>query len=49
MDRPQAVAWSGKTVGVAATRVWRFEELDEGTLVRTEEAFAGVLARLSPR
>jgi uncharacterized protein YndB with AHSA1/START domain len=40
------VAWSGKTLGVKATHVWHFEQLDQATHVRTEEALRGTVARL---
>jgi hypothetical protein len=46
VDRPRLVAWTGKTFGVKAFHVWRLEPRDEATLVRTEETFDGVVARL---
>ena len=46
VDRPRLVAWTGKTFGVKAFHVWRLEPRDEVTLVRTEETFDGVVARL---
>jgi uncharacterized protein YndB with AHSA1/START domain len=46
VERPNLIAWTGKTLGIDAVHVWRFEPRDGGTLVRTEESWAGLLPRL---
>jgi carbon monoxide dehydrogenase subunit G len=40
------LAWSGRTLGIRALHVWTFEQTGEGTLVKTEESFGGLVARL---
>jgi uncharacterized protein YndB with AHSA1/START domain len=49
VERPRLVGWTGKTTGIRAAHVWELEPADGGTLVRTEESFDGVLARLLRR
>ena len=49
VDPPHAVAWSGRTLGVKATHVWRFEQEGDTTHVRTEEALKGLVARVLRR
>jgi uncharacterized protein YndB with AHSA1/START domain len=46
LERPQLVAWTGKTFGLNAIHVWRLEPRDGSTLVRTEESLEGLVARL---
>jgi uncharacterized protein YndB with AHSA1/START domain len=46
VERPNLIVWTGKTLGIDAVHVWRFEPRDSGTLVRTEESWAGLLPRL---
>jgi uncharacterized protein YndB with AHSA1/START domain len=46
VERPRAVAWTGRTTGIDAVHVWRLEPRDGGTLVRTEESWQGLLVRL---
>jgi uncharacterized protein YndB with AHSA1/START domain len=46
VERPRLIAWTGRTLGIDAVHVWRLEPRDGTTLVRTEESFAGVVARL---
>jgi carbon monoxide dehydrogenase subunit G len=46
VDRPRAIGWTGKTLGIAAVDVYRLEPKGAGTLVRTEESWDGLLARL---
>jgi uncharacterized protein YndB with AHSA1/START domain len=46
VERPRAVAWTGKTTGIDAVHIWRLEPRDGGTLVRTEESWQGLLVRL---
>ena len=40
------IVWTGKILGIRAVHVWIFEERTDGVLVRTEESFDGLLARL---
>jgi uncharacterized protein YndB with AHSA1/START domain len=49
VDAPHRIAWTGTTLGVGAAHVWRLRERDGATLVQTEEAFTGVVARLLRR
>lgn len=46
VERPRLIAWTGRTFGIRAVHVWRFEPRNGRTLVRTEESFDGVVARL---
>jgi carbon monoxide dehydrogenase subunit G len=46
VERPNLIGWTGKAPGIDAVHVWRFEPRDGGTLVRTEESWAGLLPRL---
>jgi hypothetical protein len=49
VERPRLIAWSGRTLGIDAFHVWRLEPRDGATLVRTEETFDGLVARLLRR
>jgi uncharacterized protein YndB with AHSA1/START domain len=46
VDPPRAIAWTGRTFGIGALHVWRFEPANGGTRVQTEETFDGLVARL---
>ena len=46
VDRPREIGWSGRTMGIIAVHVYRLESSGEGTKVRTEESFDGLIARL---
>lgn len=48
VDALKRLAWSGKTLGIRAVHVWKFEKKDEGTHVHTEESFDGFIVRLFP-
>lgn len=43
---PERIVWTGRTRGVRAVHVWSFEQRAEGTYVRTEESFNGLLAQI---
>jgi hypothetical protein len=43
---PRRVAWSGKTFGLKAMHVYALEARNGATLVRTEESYDGLVARL---
>lgn len=45
---PARLAWTGKTMGIRAVHVWRLTPQGEGTHVRTEESFDGLIVRLLP-
>jgi uncharacterized protein YndB with AHSA1/START domain len=49
VERPRLISWTGRTFGIDAVHVWRLEPRDGTTLVRTEESFDGVVARLLRR
>jgi hypothetical protein len=46
VEPPRAVEWTGRTMGIKAFHVWRLEPRNGKTFVRTEESFAGLVARL---
>jgi hypothetical protein len=46
VEPPRRVVWTGKTMGIRAVDAFAFEPHDGGTLVRQEESWAGVIARL---
>jgi hypothetical protein len=46
VERPRRVAWSGKTLGLKAMHVYALEARNGTTLVRTEESYDGLVARL---
>jgi uncharacterized membrane protein len=45
VERPTLIAWTGKTMGISAIHVWRFEPRDGSTLVHTEESWEGLIVR----
>jgi hypothetical protein len=47
VERPRLIGWTGKTLGINAVHVYRLEPRDGRTLVRTEESFDGLIARLT--
>jgi uncharacterized protein YndB with AHSA1/START domain len=48
VERPRAVGWTGKALGIKAVHAWRLEPRDGGTLVHTEESWEGPIPRLLP-
>jgi uncharacterized protein YndB with AHSA1/START domain len=46
VDRPHRLSWTGRTSGVGAIHVWRFEPSGDGASVAMEESFSGLVARL---
>lgn len=46
VEPKRRIVWTGKLLGIRAIHVWTFVEQAEGVLVRTEESFDGLLARL---
>jgi hypothetical protein len=49
VEPPTLIAWSGKTLGIRAIHVWRLEQRNGATLVRTEESYEGLVARVFRR
>ena len=46
VDEPRRIAWSGTSYGIEAMHVFALEARDGVTLVRTEESYDGLVARL---
>jgi carbon monoxide dehydrogenase subunit G len=46
VDRPSRLSWTGRTMGINAMHVWRFERSDNGTTVSMQESFDGLVAKL---
>jgi hypothetical protein len=49
VDRPRALGWTGRTFGIDAIHVWRFEPRGSTTIASMEESFDGLIARLFRR
>jgi uncharacterized protein YndB with AHSA1/START domain len=43
VDPPREIAWTGKTMGIRAIHVFRFETREGGTLARSEESWEGLI------
>ncbi|MDD2834644.1 MAG: SRPBCC family protein [Methanothrix sp.] len=48
VERPSILAWTGNTMGIKAIHIWQLVERDKKTIVKTEESWEGLLARLLP-
>lgn len=46
VDAPREIGWTGRTMGIRAVHVFRFEPNDQGTLARSQESWQGVVASL---
>ena len=46
LDPPRLVVWTGRTLGIRAVHVWRLAATNGQTLVRSEESYDGLVARL---
>lgn len=46
VDRPTALGWTGRTMGINAIHVWRFEPSPRGAIASMEESFSGPVAKL---
>jgi uncharacterized protein YndB with AHSA1/START domain len=46
VEPPRLISWTGRTMSINAVHVWRLEPRGDGTWVRTEESYAGLLARV---
>ena len=49
VEPPRLIAWTGRTLGIHAVHFWWLEPRDAGTLVRTEESYDGLAARVFRR
>jgi len=49
VDPPRRIVWTGSSFGIKATHVHTLEPRQGGTLVRTEESYDGLVARLFHR
>ena len=46
IERPRVIGWTGRTMTIDAIHVWMIEGRDGGSVLRTEESWEGLLARL---
>jgi Polyketide cyclase / dehydrase and lipid transport len=46
IDAPRRIAWTGTSLGIKAIHVHTLDPRNGGTLVRTEESYDGLVARL---
>ena len=46
VERPHALGWTGRTMGIRAIHLWRFEPDPGGAIASTEESFNGAVAKL---
>lgn len=46
VDSPSRIVWSGRTMGIRAIHSWTFAAEKNGTKVRTEESFEGLIVVL---
>ena len=49
VERPTELSWTGRTMGMSAVHVWRFESDGDTTTAHTEESWEGAPAKLLPR
>jgi uncharacterized protein YndB with AHSA1/START domain len=49
LEPPYTIVWTGRMMGIDAVHVWRLEDEDGATLIRTEESWSGLWARLFRR
>ncbi|MGD0165987.1 MAG: SRPBCC family protein [Gaiellaceae bacterium] len=49
VEPPHVLAWTGRTLALDAVHVWRLENEHGATLVRTEESWSGIPARMFRR
>lgn len=43
----KTMSWTGKTMGIRATHIWRLEQNGNGTRVTTEESWDGLVAKIT--
>jgi hypothetical protein len=49
VESPLLIAWTGNTLGINAIHVWMLKAQNGSTLVRTEESYDGLVARILRR
>lgn len=49
VERPTELSWTGRTMGMSAVHVWRFQSDGTTTTVHTQESWEGAPAKLLPR
>jgi uncharacterized protein YndB with AHSA1/START domain len=49
VEPPRLIAWTGKTVGIAAIHVYRLEPRGDATIVASEESWDGLVVKLLRR
>jgi hypothetical protein len=49
VERPRAIAWTGRSLGVRAIHEWNLRSEGDATVVTTRESWDGVVARLFRR
>jgi hypothetical protein len=49
VEPPLLIAWTGNTLGIKAIHVWMLKAQNGSTLVRTEESYDGLVARILRR
>jgi uncharacterized protein YndB with AHSA1/START domain len=49
VEPPERIAWTGKTLGISAIHTWQLDAQNGATLVRTQESYDGLVARLLRR
>jgi hypothetical protein len=49
LEPPPMIAWTGRTLGIRAIHFWWLEARGNATVVRTEESYDGVVARVFRR
>ena len=42
----QSIGWTGKSLGMQAIHIWKFEKHEEGSYVKTEESLSGWFPRI---
>lgn len=48
VERPRRLVWTGKTFGIHAIHVWQIDKRNDHSVVKTEESWEGLPARLFP-
>ena len=46
VEPPHVLGWTGRTMGIRAIHVWRFEPSGDGAVASMEESFEGAVAKL---
>ncbi|AEG18838.1 SRPBCC family protein [Methanobacterium paludis] len=46
VEKPNILAWTGRTLGINAIHVWQLRAHNDGTIIRTEESWEGLMVRI---